>query len=132
MRSRQSHCQRPRSGPGDRRISTRSNKGIRVTESLEAEGLRRGWRRRAGGDGPRASVANTGITLDDITDPRSWGEAMASDKKAEWLEAAWSEWESFLSNGTFEFTPRSNRHCPRGRDLQSRLQERRPPFRTAI
>ena len=33
---------------------------------------------------------------------------MASDKKAEWLEAAWSEWESLLSNGAFKFTPRSN------------------------
>ena len=64
---------------GDRRISTRSNKGIRVIESLEAEGLRCGWHRRAGGDGSRASVANTGITLDDITDPRSPGGVHGSD-----------------------------------------------------
>ena len=79
--------ERPRPGTGDRRISTRSSKGIRVTESLEAEGLRHGWHRRAGGDGPRASVANTDITLDDITNPRSWGEAMAATQGVK--EALW-------------------------------------------
>ena len=69
--------ERPRPGPGDRRISTQLDEGIRITESLEAKGLRRGWHHRTG-DGPRASVANTDITLDDITNPRSWDEAMTA------------------------------------------------------
>lgn len=81
----------------------------RVNESLEDEGTRRGLHRAL-----ITKPTTSSINLDNIVDPESWNEAIASNQRNEWTEAAWSEWEPLLSNGAFEFIPRQ---CLEARSL---------------
>jgi hypothetical protein len=81
-----------------RRVSARSNKGLRA-ETFQEEAARRNF---YSSQAMAVQGKMAAIHLDDIVEPKSWPEAMRGPQKQQWFDAALSEWESLNHNGTFD------------------------------